>query len=179
MCKEASQMDEASVDKGALLARIDRELESWDRFVRQIPRDCMEIAGCDGSWSFKDVVGHLMAWRRLTIAKLESAIHNGEPPSNPWPAELDESGDVDAINDLFFQQSRDRPLDEVLDEYRDSFHQIRAAAQALSPEVLFDPTRFAWLRGESIGQDVIGGSFDHLHQEHATRLQEWIDSLPS
>jgi len=160
--------------KAALLERIDRERAIWEQFVAEIGQNRMLEPGATGDWTFKDVVAHLMGWRVWTLAKLDAARRGQAPPPMPWPAQLSEDTDTDAINDWIYTTNRDRPLRDVLNEYGQSFQRMRDAVLALPDRDLADPNRYAWMAGEPLGM-VIEYSFGHLHEEHEPALREWLD----
>ena len=68
---------------------------------------------CRG-WSVKDVVAHLAAWRRRTVARLEAAGRGQPEPAPEWPIDL---RDDDEINSWFHARDRGKSVREVLDRY--------------------------------------------------------------
>jgi hypothetical protein len=110
------------------------------------------------------------------LARLDAAVHGGTPAAPPWPAQLDEDDDVDLVNDWIYKANRDRPLQEVLDEYSQSFQRIRDAVTALSERDLSEVSRYPWLQGYALAQ-VVTDSFGHLHEEHEPVLRAWLDTF--
>lgn len=159
--------------KDALLAQIERERALWEQLVAAVGEEQMLTPGATGPWTFKDVVAHLHGWRANTLVRLEAARQGQVPGAPPWPAHLDEEADVDLVNDWLYQANRDRPLRDVLDEYRLSFSLIRDAVSALSEQDLTAPDRYDWMQGKPLAS-VILGSFEHLHEEHEPTLREWL-----
>lgn len=161
--------------KAALLEQIEREQAFWDQLVEEIGPERMLQPGAAGDWTFKDVVAHLSGWRSGTQARLDAALHGHTPAPPPWPADLDENDDRDLeeINSWIYRANRDRPLQEVLDEYRQSFVRIREAATALSERDLGDPERYAWMKGHPLA-DTITASFGHYHEEHEDAVRQWL-----
>jgi hypothetical protein len=126
------------------------------------------------SWTFKDIIAHLTSWRLTTAARLEAALHGGEP-AMPWPAPLDEENDLDEINRWFFETNRDKPLAAILHESRDTFDRVERAIAALPEHDLLEPGRFPWLWGYALGPTVIDGTRDHFH-EHEPELRARLAS---
>lgn len=162
-----------------LLATIYREIAGWAALLAEIGEDRMERPGASGAWTFKDVVAHLNGWRSRTVAHLEAVGRGEEPPSPPWPTGLSEETDegIDRINDWFYERSKDRPLADVLAEAREQVAQLRMAVAALPERDLFEPGRFAWMRGQALGPGIVGGSFGHLHEEHEPANRAWLADL--
>ena len=166
-------------NKAELLAQIDEEAGVWERLLAEVGEERMLQPGATGDWTFKDVVSHLIGWRRRTIARLEAAQRGDDPPTPPWPAALeageDEDAVTDAINAWLYEQSRDRPLADVLAEAREQFPRMRAAVAALPEDALMQPNRYAWMDGWPLGA-VLVSSFNHLHEEHEPTLRAWLQS---
>lgn len=161
--------------KISLLEWIDRGRASWEALLADVGEERMEQPGAAGDWTFKDVAAHLNAWREWSLARLEAA-GTGKEPLPPWPAGMAEESEegTDEINAWFHERGRERPLAEVVAEARDQFEQMRAAVQALSPEVLGERGRFAWLPGYPLSA-VVDGAVEHL-EEHEQGIREWLDS---
>jgi hypothetical protein len=161
--------------KAALLDLIERERGLWDDMVAEIGEDRMLQPGATGEWNFKDVVAHLNGWWIGWLARLAAARDHSHPAAPPWPADLDEDdeSDVDKINDWIYQVNRDRPLGEVLGEYRHSFQRMYDITSALSENELNDVGRYPWLAGHCLA-DVITGAFGHFHEEHEPLLRDWL-----
>ncbi|HEX5504197.1 MAG TPA: ClbS/DfsB family four-helix bundle protein, partial [Thermomicrobiales bacterium] len=82
---------------------------------------------------------------------------------------------VERINAWIYEQSRDRPLQDVLGESRAQFRQLGDIVAALPEEELTDPRRFPWTGGMSLAQAVLGGAlFGHLHEEHEPAIRAWL-----
>lgn len=163
------------LSKAALLELIERERGLWDAMVAEVGEGRMLQPGASGDWSFKDVVAHLNGWRIVTLARLAAARDHGDPAAPPWPAGLDgeSEADLEAINDWIYHANRDRPLGEVLGEYRHSFQRMYDAASALSENELNDIDRYPWLAGQRLA-DVITDAFGHFHEEHEPLLRDWL-----
>jgi hypothetical protein len=158
--------------KSQLLARIAHERGLWEQLVAEIGDAQMTLPGATGDWSFKDVVAHLNGWRINTLARLDAALQQATP-TPPWPAQFDEDHHLDQINDWIYQTHRDRPLQEVLDEYHGSFQRMYNAVVALPEADLFDAGRYPWTGGRSLAQ-VVEDSFGHFHDEHEPTLRAWM-----
>jgi hypothetical protein len=156
-----------------LLAELDSEREAWEGLLAQIGEDRMEEPGAAGSWSIKDVVAHLTAWRRRTVGRLE-AVANGRPePTPPWPADLH---DDDEINAWFHARDRGKAVGEVLDESRRVFQQLVGATQKLPDDTLSDPARFPWMKGAPLSGAAF---FGHFHDEHEADISGYLSRQPA
>jgi hypothetical protein len=158
-----------------LIERIRQERALWDALVAEIGEERMEQPGVSGEWTFKDVVVHLIGWRKAFLAQVQAVVRGASQPAQPWPAHLDEEKeeDVEQINQWFYEQGRSRSLNDVLDEYRQLFQGFEDAAHALSEQDLFEPGRFAWMAGEPLAEGVAYSP--HFHEEHEPIIRAWLE----
>jgi hypothetical protein len=156
-----------------LLSELSSEQAAWEGLLDQIGVDRMEEPGVAGSWSIKDVVAHLTAWRRRTVGRLE-AVANGQPEPTPaWPADL---RDDDEINAWFHARDRSKSVGEVLDESRRVFQQLVSAIGKLPDDALDDPARLPWMQGAPITGATL---FGHFHDEHEADMRAFISRQPA
>ena len=159
--------------RAELVQQMNSEQEAWEGLLGQIGEDRMEEPGVAGSWSIKDIVAHLTAWRRRTVGRLES-VANGQPePAHEWPADLH---DDDEINAWFHARDRDKSVGEVLDESRRVFEQLVSAIQKLPDDALDDPARFPWMEGAPVTGATL---FGHFHDEHEADMRAYLSRQPA
>jgi Mycothiol maleylpyruvate isomerase N-terminal domain len=160
-----------SPEQRANAERVRADRTFWRGLVDEIGRERMNEPGPMGEWTFKDLAAHLAAWRNARIPMIE-AIASGEAlPPSPWPASMD--GDDDAINTWLQERDRERPLDDILDDYDRSFERLATAIEALPEDVARDPIALPWTGGES----AIDIDFtEHLHSEHLPSIRAWLDT---
>src|SRR3954471_12713011 len=148
-----------SLTREEALTAFDAARREHQSFLASIPQERMTEPGATGPWSAKDVIAHLTAWRSRTLARLEAAAAGKPGPPPPWPPELEE---VDPVNEWFYEQHRDEPLDAVLAGWDASFDRLRAVVVALPDEALYDPAYFPWMEGSALNEEVQGGFLGHF-----------------
>jgi hypothetical protein len=170
-------MTEATtVTAGEALAAIERERAAWEDLLGRVGETRMLEAGAMGDWTFKDLVGHLVAWDDREIDRLEAAVHGQPEPDPAWPADLE--GD-DAINAWIQEQGADRLLGEVVDDSRRIYARLGEVVQRLPEDELNDPDRFPWMDGTALGPAVVSGAwFGHFREDHEPALTVWLASPP-
>jgi hypothetical protein len=172
--------------KAQLLQTVATDQATLAQLLSEAGPERLTEPGVMGDWTLKDVVAHLTGWRLRTIARLEAAARHAEPVA-PWPAELDAAeadGDPHAyepINQWMYQQHRDRPASDIVRESDESFRNLASAINALSDEALTTPGHFKydWLEGDAIGPALVGGSSEHLHEEHKSGIRDWLARKPA
>jgi hypothetical protein len=80
----------------------------------------------------------------------------------------------DEINGWIYEANRDLPLAEVLQDSRDTFHQLVAALDAFPEAAALDPTRFGWPEDQEVSGAVF---FGHFHDEHEADLRAWLERV--
>src|ERR671936_655861 len=162
------------MNRNELIAEMKAEYVAFEELLAQIDEKRMEKPGLAGSWSVKDVVAHLTAWRRRTVGRFE-AVARGEPQPKPeWPRELKED---DEINEWFHARDRDLSVREVLSQSRQVFEQLVSAFGPLPQGAPAEPNRFfPWLEGATPS----GASFfSHFHEEHEADLRAAASRQPT
>lgn len=156
-----------------LLHAIRTLRDDIDRLAAEVGEERAGEPNAFGELSFKDVIAHLNGWRQLTAARLEAGL-TGDEPVAPWPADLDEDHDLDAINRWFFETSRDKPLAEILAESRETLDRSERAIAELPDDALFQPGHFTWLGDYALGPAVVEGTWEHFHVDHEPEIRAWL-----
>ena len=169
---------DTSTSKAALLERLDEERRLWDALLAEIGEQRMEQPGVNGVWTFKDMMAHLIAYRRQTVGRLQAAIRGVQPPPPPWPPEWDDNDEaqLDQINAHIYETNKERPLADVLTESRAQFGQMRDAVVVLTDDALFDAGRFDWIGGAPLAI-VLDSSYNHLHEDHEPDIRAWLGRI--
>lgn len=148
-------MDVAELDPFELFdaeaRRLDRYFDSLDAQAWQRP------SGCAG-WSVRDVLAHLAGEEEYNHACLDGTVPQ-------LFARLERAGasGLDGFNDLSVRQRQDRPVAEVLEEWREANRSTRQRMRALGPD--------AMLRTAS-GPYPVGPQTLHYASEFATHADD-------
>jgi hypothetical protein len=147
------------MNRTTLLDTIVAGRERLDAALAGLAREPM-LDRVDDTWTRKDVIAHLEAWERRVVANLETLRGGGTP---------DGSVETDELNERFFTQNRDRPLDDVLAGERAAYRAVLVAIDSASDEELFDGHHFAWTEGDPLA-DWFRGNTDEHYDEHLEQL---------
>jgi len=140
----------------------------WRSLAAEVRPDRYADPGPMGDWSFADMAGHLLGWRKRTIARLDALAHGKPEPAPPWPPELDDDG---PINDWIRAQDAGRAPEQLVADYDASYDRLIAAIEAVPEPLLADPAAFPWLDGPLTDADFTS----HLHEEHVPAVRAWLD----
>ncbi|MCB9458057.1 MAG: ClbS/DfsB family four-helix bundle protein [Anaerolineaceae bacterium] len=123
-------------NKAALLAEIDRDWQSINRFLDSLSTEqWLHIKNPDG-WATLDHVTHLIAWEQSVIYLLR-----GKPRREALQVDeaLYQSGDYDAINHVIMLLHKDEPLAQVKEQFQATHAELMGLINGLSDEQLRQP----------------------------------------
>jgi hypothetical protein len=124
-----------------------------------------------GRWTFKDTLAHIMEWAQYDIRKLEGSLRGDEPIQ---PGGLNDA-DTDTVNQWIYEHHKDRPLQEILTDFRGIWERMEEALLWVSEEDLTEPGKFEWMDGQPLGQGVLDDFFGHIHDEHEPGIRAWLE----
>lgn len=127
--------------------------------------------------SLKEIVGHIMAWERWTVAGLEEIAAGQSEPGvmslSGYPIGISRYASIDVFNAARMGEARERPWAELLDESAHVFESMIAAADGVSAETLHDTSPFYW---PEVGGTVPCGLYllmvasHHYQSEHLPEI---------
>ena len=103
---------------------------AFDSFIQRIPRSKMALPGASGEWSIKDIIAHINSYDRWLALGL--ALRSQKPPDF-WIEDIP----LDDFNHRLYEENRDLPLDEVLEQSEYLWSRILEETQAKSEDYLF------------------------------------------
>jgi hypothetical protein len=160
------------MSKAQILDELQEENASWEAFLEEIGEERMLEAGVAGDWTIKDIVAHLTGWRQRSVQRLEASLRGEPAPPTPWPGHMSTD---EEINGWIYESSRDRSVQDVLQDSRDTFRHLFEAIGAFPEPELMDASRFDWLEGKPLSGAML---FGHFHEEHEPDMRAWLAKLP-
>lgn len=152
-------------DKITLLKNLQDGYTEFDTLLGTLSEGQLTSNGVNGAWSVKDNIAHLSSWHKRLIAMLQATIDNVDLP-DPTPGLSEEE-----INEQFYQQNKDRSLNEVLSEFRSTHQQIIDKLQLMSDDDLNKP--LSWLEDRPVWPFIVGNTYGH-YEEHSTIIRSWL-----
>ncbi len=141
----------APADVNGLLDRIDAGWSELMQALDDIPEDRLEEPGVAGTWSIKNVMGHIAFWDEHAIAAIERTLA-GLP---------DDESDFQPLNEADHAARAGRTLAEE----RSAMHQAHAAVTARLEEI-------AGLDAAALDAAIAPDTYDH-YAEHVADIQRW------
>lgn len=158
--------------KDELMALIRGGRSALEQSLGALSDEQLQRPSPGGGWSPKDQLAHISAWERSMLAVFErrprhEALSISE---EAWRSE-----DVDRINAEVFEANRDKPLDEVLAEFRASYRDVVETLERTSEDELFNSRPYASDPNEESDRSLItwvpGNTYQH-YLEHEPMLRE-------
>ena len=153
------------MDKATLLKTLTETRAAWEALLAQIDEEQMLKPGAAGKWSVKDVIAHVASGESEIVPVLRTRVLAG---SDLWNLSDDER------NEIEYQQNKDRPLNDIVNEERQAYTALLEVVQQLSDEDLNDPHCFKDMPQEwRPWQLIAGDSFKH-YEDHMPSLRDWL-----
>ena len=144
--------------KAQILSESRKEHDALEQLLATLTPGQMMQPGIVGEWSAKDVLAHLTEWEQMVLGWYYAG-QAGETPALPAPGF--KWSELPALNQVIYEKHRDRPLPDVLEEFRTAYRQIMAWVESLSEEELFTPGRYAWARTNALASYAISCTSSH------------------
>jgi len=152
-------MDKATFEKTLIETRA-----AWEALLAQIDEEQMQKPGAAGKWSVKDVIAHVASGESELVPVLRTHVLAG----SVWNLSDDER------NEIEYQQNKDRPLNDIVNEERQAYTALLEVVQQLRDEDLNDPHCFKNMPQEwRPWQLIAGDSFKH-YEDHMPSLRDWL-----
>jgi DinB superfamily len=128
-----SERKQRAVDKVTFISTLQQARVQWEALLGQMDEQRMLQPGIVGIWSVKDLIAHVSWYEREMIPVIRQRVFSG---SEWWALPTDER------NEMIYQEHRQRPMREILQEGQCSYTELLEAVQSLSDEDLNDARHF-------------------------------------
>jgi len=148
-----------------LLAALEAARARLDAALEGMSSEELTAPGPVGDWSVKDLLAHVTSWDVDLLTNLGKIQRGQKPGRTQW-----DKASIQAQNEAWHQELKDRPLERVLADYDGVHAQLLRVVSGLSDAELESPV--AWLGGRPMYKYFIDHVVNH-EDEHATELAEW------
>lgn len=156
--------------KTQLLADIKSEHQRLENYLELLLEAEMLKTGVVGDWSVKDLLAHLTAWEQLFLSWYRAGLTNASV--RPSPVGMGRTA-IDEINQSVYADNRDKPLAQVLEEFRASYQQTLAEVESIPEEDIFAQQRFAWTGKHKLA-DYVTGNTSHHYRWAREKIRQWL-----
>lgn len=160
------------MDQQQLLAELNAARAGLLDAIDGLTADEMMAPGAVGEWSARDVLQHLSSWEAELVRMLLALDRGRKPVGDSFVAHPD----FDAINARWHAETRDRPLDKVVEDLHGVRRQTVRWVTEMAPKDLDRNGPEAWLGNRPVWKWIAEYTFEH-EQEHTEHLKAWRAGL--
>lgn len=146
---QQAEARDAGLSLAEIASAIDRSWAVWIDLLEGIPSDLVSERGVCGTWSVKDLLGHIAVWDRHSLDYAGRCYRDDSPQST--------GGSWQTINEESAARNQDRPFDELMSEML-AAHDELVDGIAEIPEL-----KAGW---------VADGTYEHYPQ-HVAQVRAW------
>jgi hypothetical protein len=143
------------------------------RTLDGLPETEWETPGVCGTWSVKDIIGHLASYEHLLVDVLTTFLDGGP---TPYLEEMAAVGPLQ-FNDAEVALRQDKTIADVLAEYNDTYAQTMALAARIPAETYRQNGTLPWYGPEYDLDDFIVYSYYGHKREHSAQIAVFCDQL--
>jgi len=119
-------------------------------------------------WSVRDVLQHLSLWE-AELVRLLAHVEQGRRPTGEALSRRPNFADINA---RWHAETKDRPLEDVLQDFHGVRRQTMRRIDSLTDEDLSRVRPEAWLHGNPLWRWVADYTFEH-EREHTEQVRAW------
>ena len=157
--------------KAELMSAIKREWKSLMDVVARLEATHKISAPDEGGWSPKDNLAHLAEWMNALMGHHLDRLPRHEVLR--LPEEVTKDWDFEVINPALFERNKDRSLDEVMDELKQTYEKLVAKLDAMSFEDLLKPRHADDPEKRPVLLWVLGDTTEHF-AEHRQTIEKML-----
>lgn len=151
--------------KAELMSLIEREWSALMDVVEQLSPEQM-LTSDEGGWTPKDNLAHLTVWMKILLG-----YHMDQRPAHEVaevPIEMAANWDFQEMNAVFFERYRNRPLEQVLDELKQTYEKVHTRLESMSYQDLMRPRRADDPEKQPILNWILGDTSEHFEEHRET-----------
>ena len=156
--------------KAELMSAIRREWKLLMDVVDKLDEQKMTALD-EGGWSPKDNLAHLSEWMNSLMG-----YHIDKRPAEEvmrLTPEQTEGWDMEIINPVLFERNKDRPIQDVLDELKQTYEKLLAKLDSMSFEDLLKPRHPDDPEKRPLLMWVLGDTTEHF-EEHRQTIEKML-----
>ena len=123
-------------NKAELMERIHRTRSELEAAIDGASEARLTTPGGADGWSIKDHLAHVATWEKSLLALLEG---RSRPAAVGVDAATYAATDTDGLNAIIHERNKDRPLPDVLDDFRHTHERLLAVLAPLTDDDLHKP----------------------------------------
>ena len=151
-----------------ILEALDHDHQRLLTLLDGLDEQALTTPGVTGSWSVKDLLGHMAMWQGVAVQFVMDYRKDGLPRS----LGLETDADIDAYNERGAAQRRDRAYPRVWTEFAENYETLSTAVRQLRDADLNAPLPAPWPGDTSLESLIAINSYRH-DPEHIQQIAQW------
>jgi hypothetical protein len=156
-----------------LVEILREERARWAALLAAVGPERLDMPGVEGAWSVKQIVAHLSWYEHVIVEGAQQLTRTGS-----YVREGLRALSMDERNAILADQSRARPVREVLAESERVFAQLLAVIAACPDDILNDPRRLG-LPDDVVPWTLVANNSYAHYREHAQAIRAWLAAQPA
>jgi hypothetical protein len=157
--------------KMELLEAIEAEHRSLNKCIEMLSVEERELPGVCHEWSAKDVMAHLVEWKKMFLGWYEEGLQGRNPIT---PAKDLKWTQTPALNDRIYRKWKGERWEVILAEFESTYAQMLKLAHSISEEELFRKQLYPWLRVWPLSRWIAAQTSSHYRWAR-TRIRKWAN----
>lgn len=158
-----------------LLESIHTQRGILEKKIGEMSSEELVYPGSMGEWSVKDILQHLVDWEQRWISWYVAG-KRGETVETPAPGY--NWRQMGLLNKIYRQKHKNRPLDEVLTDFHDSYRQITDMIEEIPEEEMLSIGIYPWTKKLPLIAWIAGNTCEHyewaIHMIHPLSIRQKI-----
>jgi uncharacterized damage-inducible protein DinB len=161
--------DDMATSADDILEEVHSARAEIEAIIDQLSQEQMTKATDEGGWSIKDHLAHIAEWQRRGLGVIEGL--------SSWEAmnmdkETYEATDIDRINEMLYERNKDRPLAEVLTEFRKTQEKVILTLEQMNEDDLERPIPASDSSRYRRIIDIVRGNFAGHDNDHVEDIRQ-------
>ena len=148
-----------AVGRDQVLTEIKTQWNYLAEIIARVPDHRMEGAVVVGTWSVKDLLGHISTWESETMENIARFLDPKIGAMRTYP-------DTDGFNEQEAEAKRAFPLADVTRDLEETHARLMEFLYSLQESALHQ---------EAVSRRIKLDTYDH-YKEHAETLRSWLES---
>ncbi len=159
--------------KAQLLTEIRAEWARFETLLGGLNDDQMTTPGVQDAWSIKDMLAHITVWEKVLLDRLQ-AVSAGQATQYP---PIQSEDDINKMNAQIYAENKDRPLGDVLSDFRAVHAEVLTAVEGLDEDLFAGTLPLGW-ETDPPAWRMIAANTNWHYQEHRQVLEAWLSQKP-
>jgi hypothetical protein len=157
--------------KQELLDAMETEYRLLKNCIAGLAPGDFDLPGVCHEWSAKDVIAHLVEWKKMFLGWYEEGLHGGNPRT---PAEDLKWTQTPALNHRIYRKWKDAKRAVILAEFEVTYAQMLQLTRAIPEPELFRKGLYPWLRVWPLAGWIAAQTSSHYRWAR-TRIGRWAN----